>query len=146
MILFVVLTEDGIITMIEGITHHDHVLGILIQTPVKPQYAKRHCGYAGCAVGEMPAVWPKKFTWQLNNGVVSIEDSGDILFFPSNVELAGDFFNLSAQGTSHLFLPTCQHYGRQVGVSATADRVGKHILKFVEDVESGRAETHLLVR
>jgi hypothetical protein len=88
------------------------------------------CGTAGCAIGECPIVWPRR--WRFGSGgypcIVGCDDqprwSGT------------EFFGLDLDEYNHLFVPynqnPCQFGGRELGLNATRGQVAKGIREFVK--------------
>jgi hypothetical protein len=90
---------------------------------------ENRCGTAGCAIGELPFVFPNAF--YLNVGIVFMR--GNKLF---NFEAAQAFFRLTTLESHHLFLPDAQdtkrYGGKELGRRATASQVAANIEAFVE--------------
>lgn len=85
------------------------------------QKGVKNCGSLGCALGELPALWPKVFQFDTDGWLV-----GD---YPSY------FFDLVGRETGHLFSPDQQHPryfgGKVLGGNATAKEVAANIRAFV---------------
>jgi hypothetical protein len=96
------------------------------------------CGYAGCAIGECPIVFPRdwKFTGTGGVGLKVDHDYED--------EDAVTFFGITRSELYHLFVPDLQHIdlygGKQLGVKATRKQVAKNIRIFIEKFKSGELE------
>lgn len=95
-------------------------------------YQPNGCGTAGCALGEMPAVWPDRFCW-----VMSAAD--DPLAICLGVGLVGttktigwkeaaiDWFKIDQTTYYYLFSPA----GAGLPVSADRQQVATHIQNFI---------------
>ncbi len=86
----------------------------------------RSCGYAGCAIGECPVVFPEE--WSFNDyGYPRLNGHG-----ASSAEI---FFGISEDAFDHLFIPTGQSTERFGGVflnrAATKEQVAANIRSFV---------------
>ena len=93
--------------------------------------AVRKCGYAGCAIGECPAIFPRQWTWgytepHLRNYNGALE---------SALESAIRFFGLNMSEAAHLFIPeeqTTYYYGgRFLTERARRGSVARNIRAFV---------------
>lgn len=88
------------------------------------------CGYAGCAIGECPIVFPE--VWRFNhNGWPVADGFGSVTRY--SIEA---FFDISVYESEHLFVPLSQHprqYGGQrFGHSnPTREQVAANIRAFV---------------
>lgn len=94
------------------------------------------CGTAGCAMGEMPVLFPKHFAFD-GNGVVLKHD------YSKWDEAAGmKFFNITSEQYNHLFMPEDQmeHLGRtqNLTVKATKEDVAENIIAFCDLVDAGK--------
>ena len=88
------------------------------------------CGFAGCAIGECPIVFPLDWKFDeyadpvLRRSWLGITDSAE------------SFFGIDYEAVRHLFMPNCQtpevYGGKRLGGNATAKRVGENILAFLE--------------
>jgi len=103
-----------------------------------------YCGSSGCAVGELPAVWPKEWSWKQNNcyrddmfGVVH-KSQNEIEDTDSSV--IADFFSITIRQVQHLFYPYLQDIKRfggwELGSGATAWQVAANIDAFIEKFAS----------
>jgi hypothetical protein len=90
------------------------------------------CGTAGCAVGWLPAVFPRAFKWECGT-VFGTTWNGKNIGPPANLEAARQWFGLRYPDADTLFLPnTC---GGSLGVDATPKQVADHIRTFVKEQE-----------
>ena len=89
------------------------------------------CGYAGCAIGECPGVFPRFWKFSLmGNPVLKNNLHNNTMY---NIEL---FFGLELSAAQHLFVPGYQlpsaFGGKVLGDRATRKAVAKNIYKFLE--------------
>lgn len=92
------------------------------------------CGFSGCALGEMPIIWPKDWRFH-GNHITSID----------NKQSQYDWFGIKHDDYSYLFVPQVEHYNKlktsvgyrvsKCGLFATKEQVAKQIIKFVKDYE-----------
>lgn len=112
------------------------------------EYQPNGCGTNGCAIGEMPFVWPEKFSYSFymdSDG----DEYGDQYFKIFNEEFdsldffeaAEWFFGVNPRESTILFCPSYGIKGSRIvndvefyelGTSATKEQVANQILKFVE--------------
>lgn len=88
------------------------------------------CGYAGCALGECPIVFPED--WKYNQ-------CGEPVLRRSKLnswESANKYFGVNDREASHLFMPddqlTEEYGGKDLPCDATPQDVGKNMLNFVK--------------
>jgi hypothetical protein len=88
-----------------------------------------HCGTVACAIGWMPAVFPRLVRWILNRGwLLAVElKKGPAPAF-MNFRAASEVFGISDDDAEYLFLPDRSGLGDQ----ASAKRVAQHIRRFVK--------------
>lgn len=88
------------------------------------------CGTAGCALGELPIVWPLCWSW--NYGGIPYKIGVQRLF----EEDACDFFGIDQEEMDHLFYPALQRVdvygGKKLNRSATRYEVAANIRAFIE--------------
>lgn len=84
---------------------------------------KKRCGTVACAVGWMPAVFPRAFKWTDCGAVLPRSSQADGM----NLDAAGRFFGLDYADTVGLFSPE----DSGLGYSATPKQVARHIRRFV---------------
>lgn len=89
-----------------------------------------HCGTAGCALGELPIVWPNLWSWNYA-GLPTLKDVGESIFSGARI-----FFGLSSVETFHLFYPDEQltdvYGGKDLDDNATRYEVAANIRAFIE--------------
>lgn len=100
------------------------------ETP-NPLYSKRGCGTSGCAIGELPAIWPNSFKWK-EFGVLSTRKN------VGTKEDASRFLGLTSRQYDFLFVPrdsdVCiTDYNTRLDSKATAEQVAAHIEKFCKE-------------
>ena len=103
-----------------------------------PLAKRRECGSCGCAIGEMPIVWPK--FWGFDYHVVV---NKKIKVF--RWEHQKEWFGITYTDYDFLFCPVSHYFGvfvqtsvgtrRRLTRSATKEQVAKNIIKFVKDYE-----------
>jgi hypothetical protein len=86
------------------------------------------CGTVGCAIGWMPAVFPRLVRWDENNYVCL---KGDVDDYNADRYAAERFFDLSDDEASCLFVPESSG----LGALATPKQVARHIRQFVRAKE-----------
>lgn len=88
------------------------------------------CGSAGCALGEMPIVWPKLLKFSDWSGVTFIDEPR---YGRATYETAESFFGMDSEDIANLFSPGYIHkeWGRKLGDRATAVQVAANIRAFV---------------
>lgn len=90
---------------------------------------KESCGTVGCAMGWMPAVFPRLTRWvPLDSKNVSIALRRDGPPLEYDWAVAGIVFGLPLEETIYLFDPTTSDLGR----GATPKQVARHIRAFVK--------------
>ena len=93
-------------------------------------YDEKGCGTMGCAVGELPFVFPRYWEFKYHNPYLKGSDTG-----LSSLGLASEFFGISYEEATHLFIPDLQQPERYGGVhldaNATRQQVADNILKFL---------------
>lgn len=106
------------------------------------------CGFAGCAIGELPFVFPK--LWRFNNADISF------FRFPrlrrntfNNTSSDGEeFFNINSCEYQHLFVPSCADHvfqdillygGRILKSGAKPKSVAKNIEAFIKKMKEGKS-------
>lgn len=96
------------------------------------------CGYAGCAIGECPIVFPRDWGFTASGGVGL---NGDSAYVEKD---AREFFGLLESELYHLFVPSMQRVslygGKMLGGKATRKQVAKNIRIFIEKFKSGELE------
>lgn len=98
-------------------------------------HQEESCGYAGCAIGECPILFPRHWRFdQTNDPVLRHRDHST-----STSDAAQSFFKLSEEEESHLFHANFQDPskfgGRRLGPRATRYQVAANIRAFVEKIE-----------
>lgn len=92
------------------------------------------CGTVGCAIGWMPAVWPKQLEWDTFQCVVIRDDEQNI---GADFRVAREWFRISDTDADYLFMP---NWGHSVGRDATPKAVADHIRRFVKARYEGKAQ------
>lgn len=99
------------------------------------------CGTAGCAVGELPILFPKKWVWnQFGEPVLwsSSRDEADD-YNENTLDDVAYFFDLSDAEVHHLFVPELQetelYGGRDLSSDATRYQVACNIREFIAKKE-----------
>jgi hypothetical protein len=98
--------------------------------------SKYHCGTAGCAIGECPAVFPRYWKFQADQfgGFLNIILNND--FSRYEFQAAQEFFKINEGEAEYLFNPGgawwAERYKNHLSNNATAKQVAKHIRKFVK--------------
>lgn len=106
---------------------------------------KKFCGSLGCAIGELPVVWPKLFTFSdaphLSShyvlGKTLVDDCGHPF---GDVYAAEEFFGVTKYEANYLFIPSEERapWNRfLLGDSATKEKVAQGMLNFIEWKKSG---------
>lgn len=100
---------------------------------------KESCGSVACAIGWMPAVWPKLLLWAPNSPnscelsvLMRGDNTGD-----TNFDIAQRFFNIDYDESMALFYP-----GWRVNTpdyNATPEQVAAHIRRFVKAKQKANA-------
>lgn len=102
----------------------------------KPQKEKdRDCGSACCAIGWLPALFPRSFKWKDNN---DLNDYFDIIHKESGKEAfegAEEFFSINDDQSQYLFDPWSYQAGRN-GNKIRKSTVINRLRRFVK--EDGR--------
>lgn len=96
----------------------------------------KSCGTMGCAIGELPILFPKLWTWDSYN-----DPSLRKKEYPMDTrDEVQEFFGLDLDEIQHLFYPyqqNPQHYGGKIlGDDATRKQVAKGIREFIKIKES----------
>jgi hypothetical protein len=95
---------------------------------------KYKCGYAGCAIGECPIVFPGSWVFSIAADPVLKENKDKMGAHP--FDDAKEFFALDREETEHLFVPDHQDYSRfggmPLGENATRQQVAMNIYAFIE--------------
>lgn len=89
------------------------------------------CGTAGCAIGELPAVWPGVFVWY-GSTILKIGNH-----YSSTGGSARSWFDLNNHEYEFLFIPSELQSMESMainplGKTATKEQVAQHIRRFVE--------------
>ena len=99
------------------------------------------CGTAGCAMGELPLLFPEIVSWSLSGAVRWADDPASD---PDLSQVCGEIFGLSPVETSHLFWPNAQrpdfYGGLRLGEDASKDEVAANIRAFVSKMQAETAE------
>jgi hypothetical protein len=111
------------------------VVTFQIGKPMAKALAAReeHCGTVACAIGWLPAVFPRSVLWDSNSNIyehplVVLKRNKNMV----NFSAAEQLFDLSYGDARYLFDPERSY----LGSDATAVEVAAHIEKFVEDWRS----------
>jgi hypothetical protein len=88
----------------------------------------KNCGKLGCAMGELPAVFPRHFYFNEEGCLCSADGSS----YPVK-----DFFGLSYDGQHHLFEPgsQCEELSKTIPKTAGVKRVTNHIERFIQQMK-----------
>ena len=110
--------------------------GVIVTEGAKPMLEalkarEESCGTVACAIGWMPAVFPRLTKWKRSRSglglVVGLKDTSKY----RNFEVAERFFGISKDDARYLFNP-----GDSVlSYDASAKQVAKHIRSFVGDAK-----------
>jgi len=102
-----------------------------------------YCGSVGCALGELPAVWPKEWKWEQNYWC---DDMFDVFLKTHNSGITNiwnpvsNFFSITNDQAYHLFKPRKQmpqqFGGKELDEYATAEQVADNIDAFIKKVAS----------
>jgi len=88
------------------------------------------CGYAGCAMGEMPVIWSD--CWQFHRGTV-VNNSHD---WNTSDEQIANWFGINERERSHLFEAKHQNIikygGTELDHYATKEQVANNIFAFLK--------------
>jgi len=104
-----------------------------------------YCGSAGCAIGELPAVWPKEWSWVIQTKNIETKDIHIVhkKYGGGNSQTwnaVSKFFSIDWQETYHLFYADRQvplfYGGKRLDFDATAIEVADNIIAFIEKVAS----------
>lgn len=119
------------------------IMNVYGKPPLDALKAGEHrCGTAGCAIGWMPAVWPKQLKWDRYNSVRLIERRRS----RDNFGAAEKFFGISHSDALHLFNPNNSGEDdagnwrdNNLPYDASPKRVAAHIRRFVKERYAGKA-------
>lgn len=91
------------------------------------------CQTNGCAIGEMPILWPNEFMF-LDGYIVPIEFNTDMSpDYEDTKILTSDFLGVTEEEWEYLFVPAdFKMKAKGLESNATPEEVSEHILKFVE--------------
>jgi len=96
-------------------------------------YDSNGCGTCGCAIGELPFVFPRRFRFWKGSDSSVVEDR-----IKGTLNSDG-FFGLNQDEAEHLFWPQSQdtkrYGGRVLTDDATKTQVAKNILAFIKKKE-----------
>ena len=100
------------------------------------EFDERGCGTLGCAIGELPIVFPS--SWKFVSNYVTRIRSEHIGYFDE--ETVRLWFGTTIEEDDHLFYPDMQnpkeYGGRVLGSSAKREQVAKNIRAFIEKKHS----------
>lgn len=95
----------------------------------KEEFKVRNCQTNGCMLGELPAIWPKNFGWDLS-GIIEFK-SEEL----RGSKIAQDWFDLDTQEAYHLFMPNEQipkeYGGKYLDIHATKEEVIENLEIFI---------------
>lgn len=111
--------------------------GLLVNEAGKPMLealaaGKHACGSVACAIGWMPAVFPRQVKWDSKENPQGIE----LIVRRESVPFrsAAQFFGISNDDARYLFNPGgSEDQATELDDDATPKQVAKHIRKFVEE-------------
>lgn len=87
---------------------------------------KTRCGTVGCAIGWMPAVWPRAVKWRyFTAGLPCVVLAGES--YQTAFYTAAKWFDITYEQAAELFHPAHS----SLSESATPKQVARHIRKFV---------------
>lgn len=90
-------------------------------------HVETDCGTAGCAMGELPAVYPKIFSYV--NGYLCFLNDAKMPIYELEMNI-GKFFGLTEKERYFLFYP---NWGcNNLSAGSTKEEVAKHIREFVK--------------
>jgi len=102
----------------------------------------RHCGTSGCAIGEMPVVWPRLFVFSGPGEYDEVRSKKNPIidgFGRESYRTAVNFFGLTYEEAEHLFSPNRQdvrqYGGRLLTGGAKPESVARNIRAFVAKKE-----------
>jgi len=98
---------------------------------------KRQCDTNGCAIGELPQIFPNAWKWHSGAGINNVTRKKVVDQRTDIQHMAGPFFGLSDMEYHHLFVPGRQSAGlpgcgRRLKGSARRSTVANHLRKFLE--------------
>jgi len=101
-----------------------------------------YCGSVGCAMGEIPAVWPNEWRWEPYLDGTDIVDivhkSQQDIDADTDYDVIAEFFSITYEQVYHLFEPNEQDTdnfgGEDLNRSATAEQVAANIDAFVKEM------------
>ncbi len=97
------------------------------------------CGTAGCAIGELPIIWPNNWKWSISGSISFIDKHYDDLDECVD-ECVGEWFDLDEFMVYHLFYPENQKVrvfgGVELTESATRYDVAANIRAFITKMEN----------
>lgn len=105
------------------------------------------CGFAGCAIGECPAAFPRQWHWSAGGAMLRARSGSSLRGANTEIGFASaeQFFGLNDLESAHLFAPQCQitssYGGRELGGGASAKSVAKNIRAFIKRKESAQCPT-----
>jgi hypothetical protein len=93
------------------------------------------CGYAGCAIGEMPALAPRRWRWK--NGLPKLtgmtqREANKLDIRRGNIPLAGAMVDFGLTKGEAEFLFVFDEHGNNLTVNATRIQVAHNIEQFVK--------------
>ncbi len=95
-----------------------------------------HCGTVGCAMGEMPAVFPKQIEFNKDGEVRKVNGPDE--------DPVNEFFGIDNRMGGHLFVPISQkcisYGGVELSGIATKHQVASNIREFVKLVKAGKVK------
>lgn len=98
-------------------------------------YKPYNCGYAGCALGECPVIFPGKWVFGNDQGAPALMENKHSTIIDS-LEEATVFFGISINEAAHLFIPGSQEFSEYGGMplqdNATRQQVAMNIYAFIE--------------
>jgi len=95
----------------------------------------KFCGSAGCAIGELPALWPKEWTWELYGPYSNAVVHKSQLTYGTEYGIIARFFSITVIQVEHLFVPNKQIeiFGEQkLDRDATPEQVADNIDIFIK--------------
>jgi hypothetical protein len=104
----------------------------------KGEIGENGCGTNGCAIGELPVIFPDDFVYDTDGDVI-VTNPKEGVYQSSVWEEIDNFFGITSNMSNHLFVPEAQdrykYGGNELDKEATKEEVADNIAAFIEVVE-----------